>query len=351
MRASQIFLVPALIASIGAAQAAKVPQGVHKVKAGETASKIARSYGLSLPRLAALNPKIKLSKLSLGMTLQVGGSPRPSGVAHIEPAAAEAPQVESVQARKEPLAPIPALPTIPSIAPSTLIHLERVLPNSLGKTLSSSVPGPEASFPQSSPASLPLLQAVFLPSTGMEYESMVAASLGFEPADPSHLDLLWPVETRTVSSAWGPRIRTRTVRVVKATVKKRIRTKYRSSHKGVDLTAPIGTDVYAAMDGRVILTGKHRQYGNFVLIDHGNGIQTMYAHHCANYARIGDIVRRGQKIAEVGRTGNATGPHLHFELRVQGQPHNPLPYLDDVEEIPSELVAFNNAAAPSAPKH
>jgi murein DD-endopeptidase MepM/ murein hydrolase activator NlpD len=101
------------------------------------------------------------------------------------------------------------------------------------------------------------------------------------------------------------------------------------------------------MDGRVILTGKHRQYGNFVLVDHGNGVQTMYAHHRANLAQIGDIVSRGQKIAEVGRTGNATGPHLHFELRLQGQAQNPLPYLDDTEEIPSELVAFNNAANPS----
>ena len=347
MRASQIFLVPALISFMGAAQAAKVPDGVHKVKKGDTASRIARLHGMSLTRLGDLNPKIKLSKLSLGMLLKVTGSSRPSSLDQIEPAAAEVPQPEAMAARTEPLAPVPALPVIPSTGPSTLIHLERVLPNSLGKTL----PGSEAtSLPTQPSSALPLLRSVFLPSTGLEYESVVAASLGFEPANPSHLDMLWPVETRTVSSAWGPRIRTRTVRVVKASVKKRVRVRYHSSHKGVDLTAPMGTDVYSAMDGRVILTGKHRQYGNFVLVDHGNGIQTMYAHHRANFARTGDIVHRGQKIAEVGRTGNSTGPHLHFELRIQGQPHNPLPYLDDVEEIPSELVAFNNAATPSTSK-
>jgi murein DD-endopeptidase MepM/ murein hydrolase activator NlpD len=72
----------------------------------------------------------------------------------------------------------------------------------------------------------------------------------FTPADPDHLDLLWPVETRTISSAWGPRMRSKTVRV-KNRRKKRVR--YRSRHKGVDLTAPMGTSIFAAMDGKVIM--------------------------------------------------------------------------------------------------
>jgi len=354
MRSSQILLVPALIATISTAQAAKTPEGIHRVKQGETAAKIARSHGMTLSRLAALNPKIKLAKLSAGMSLRVAGSARPvPGEDRVAAGAPEAPQAEALEARKEPLAPMPALPNIPSAAPSTLIHLERILPNTLSKALSAplSESGTAPLSTQPTSSALPLLHSVFLPSSGLEYESLVAANLGFEPVDPNHLDLLWPVATRTVSSAWGPRIRTKTVRVVKASVKKRVRVKYHSSHKGVDLTAPVGTNVYAALDGRVVLTGKHRQYGNFVLIDHGNGIQTMYAHHKLNLARTGDIVRRGQKIAEVGRTGNATGPHLHFELRLQGQANNPLPYLNDVEEIPAELVAFNNTTSPSTYKH
>lgn len=162
-----------------------------------------------------------------------------------------------MEARKEPLAPVEALPSIPSNAPSTLIHLERVLPNSLkfaDPVLPGIGPAPTSAVSQFRP---------ILPSSGLEYESQIAASLGFEPADPARLDLLWPVQTRSVSSAWGPRIRTRTVRIVKASVKKRIRVRYRSSHKGLDLTGPVGTDVYAAMDGRVVLAGKHRRSRQF----------------------------------------------------------------------------------------
>jgi murein DD-endopeptidase MepM/ murein hydrolase activator NlpD len=133
-------------------------------------------------------------------------------------------------------------------------------------------------------------------------------------------------------------MRTKTIRV-KDQRKKRIR--YRSRHKGVDLTAATGTAVFAALDGQVIFAGKHRQYGNYVLVDHGNGVMTLYAHHSLNLVQIGDIVRRGQKIAEVGRSGNATGPHLHFELRVDGVQRNPLPVLNDDEEVPAEMAAQN----------
>jgi murein DD-endopeptidase MepM/ murein hydrolase activator NlpD len=81
-----------------------------------------------------------------------------------------------------------------------------------------------------------------------------------------------------------------------------------------------------------------------VVLDHGNGVVTLYAHHNRNFVEKGEVVRRGQKIAEVGRTGNATGPHLHFELRLEGAPQNPLPYLNDVEEIPADIMAQNQAA-------
>ena len=101
------------------------------------------------------------------------------------------------------------------------------------------------------------------------------------------------------------------------------------------------TAVFAALDGQVVMAGKHKQYGNFVVVEHGNGVVTLYAHHKLNLVREGDIVRRGQKIAEVGRTGNSTGPHLHFELKIDGLQRNPLPVLNDEEEIPAEVAAQN----------
>ncbi|MFN2420994.1 MAG: M23 family metallopeptidase [Gemmatimonadota bacterium] len=89
-------------------------------------------------------------------------------------------------------------------------------------------------------------------------------------------------------------------------------------HSGLDLRAPSGTPVHAAADGLVVRSGTSGAYGNVVLIDHGSELQSLYGHNQENLVREGDRVRRGQIIALVGRTGNATGDHLHFELRWRG---------------------------------
>ncbi|MCS7223932.1 MAG: peptidoglycan DD-metalloendopeptidase family protein [Armatimonadetes bacterium] len=95
-------------------------------------------------------------------------------------------------------------------------------------------------------------------------------------------------------------------------------------HYGVDLAAPHGSPIYAAADGEVVYSGWRRAYGNTVIIDHGDGLATLYAHCSAILVREGQIVRKGQVIARVGSTGLSTGPHLHFEVRRFGQPMNPL---------------------------
>lgn len=86
-------------------------------------------------------------------------------------------------------------------------------------------------------------------------------------------------------------------------------------HRGVDLRATGGSPVYAVADGRVVRSGSSGAYGQLVEIDHGAGLHSVYAHHRRNLVDEGDEVRRGQVIALVGATGNATGDHLHFELR------------------------------------
>lgn len=98
-------------------------------------------------------------------------------------------------------------------------------------------------------------------------------------------------------------------------------------HSGLDFPAPTGTPILAAAGGVVVVSEYHPAYGNMVEVDHGNNLITRYAHASRVHVRKGDVVRRGQKIAEVGSTGRSTGPHLHFEVLVSGVPQDPMKFL------------------------
>ncbi len=99
--------------------------------------------------------------------------------------------------------------------------------------------------------------------------------------------------------------------------------KVKKLHTGIDIGAPSGTSIVAAADGEVIKSGWNNSYGNMVMIDHGGGIVTLYAHNSKLLVKKGDIVSRGQAISISGSTGRSTGPHLHFEVRVNGDYKNP----------------------------
>lgn len=99
-----------------------------------------------------------------------------------------------------------------------------------------------------------------------------------------------------------------------------------NNHKGIDLAANSGTPIEAALDGTVYFSGVASGYGNVVMIDHGDNTETVYAHCSTLKVSTGEKVTKGQIIAEVGSTGDSTGPHLHFEIRVNGTPVDPLQY-------------------------
>jgi len=98
-------------------------------------------------------------------------------------------------------------------------------------------------------------------------------------------------------------------------------------HTGLDFQAETGTPIQAAAGGVVVAAEVHPQYGNMVEVDHGNNLITRYAHASRLLVKKGDLVKRGQKVAEVGTTGRSTGPHLHFEVLVQGVPQDPQKFL------------------------
>jgi murein DD-endopeptidase MepM/ murein hydrolase activator NlpD len=103
-------------------------------------------------------------------------------------------------------------------------------------------------------------------------------------------------------------------------------------HSGQDFAVPIGTNVVAAHGGTVVKAGPNGAgdgpaYGNAIVIKHGNGLYTQYAHLSRVDVKVGQVVTTGQHIARSGNTGNSTGPHLHFEIRYQGSPRNPANFL------------------------
>ncbi len=114
---------------------------------------------------------------------------------------------------------------------------------------------------------------------------------------------------------------------VKGKISSKYGPRWGREHAGIDIAAPTGTNVFASMAGKVSFSGWHGGYGNLIIIDHGNGLQTYYAHNSKLLVRKGQTVDKGTHIAEVGSTGNSTGPHSHFEIRKNGTPVNPYNYL------------------------
>ncbi|MBI5569823.1 MAG: LysM peptidoglycan-binding domain-containing M23 family metallopeptidase [Desulfomonile tiedjei] len=152
-------------------------------------------------------------------------------------------------------------------------------------------------------------------SSTKELGSVVVKALRGQ-RDPSVPNLKFPVAKGVMTSPFGHR--------------------WGRFHKGLDIAAAVGTPVLSCADGRVIFTGsrkRFRRYGNTVLVYHGQGVYTYYAHLNQILVKKNDKVQQGQKIALVGNTGRSTGPHLHLEVRVKNNLYNPLAYFS-----PSELV-------------
>jgi Membrane proteins related to metalloendopeptidases len=129
-----------------------------------------------------------------------------------------------------------------------------------------------------------------------------------------HMPSIWPIHT-FINCAFGMRFHP-------------IYKKY-ILHEGLDINASYGAPIEAAADGVITCAEWERGYGNLIKIDHGNGYETRYGHNSRLLVSVGQKVRKGQKIALAGATGEATGPHCHYEVRIHGNPINPVPFLQN----------------------
>lgn len=154
--------------------------------------------------------------------------------------------------------------------------------------------------------------------------SMIEAQMLEDRIRKSLLPTSLPVETQWNASTYGWRVDPFTGE--------------RAMHEGVDFVASQGTSIRAAAAGVVISAERHPQYGNLVEIDHGKELITRYAHASKILVKPGQLVKRGQKVAEVGSTGRSTGPHLHFEVRIRGLAQNPDRFLRMAQNAPGSLA-------------
>ena len=126
--------------------------------------------------------------------------------------------------------------------------------------------------------------------------------------------MVWPCPTYTyISSEFGGRVSP-------------ITGEWQSGHKGIDIASGKGNPVIAAASGTVVKSYLSSSYGNYVVISHGGGLMTAYGHQSSFAVSVGDVVTQGQVIGYVGSTGNSTGPHLHFEVYVNGATVDPKSY-------------------------
>jgi murein DD-endopeptidase MepM/ murein hydrolase activator NlpD len=190
---------------------------------------------------------------------------------------------------------LPARPVSHTVQPGdTIYHIARLYAVSPASLM--------AANGLSDPRQLAIGQTLIIPTNGR-----TTRTASFWPVARADRQFAWPVTGGLVSSPFGIR--------------------HGVMHHGIDIAAPAGTAVRAADDGSVVFAGRLSGYGNVVILQHSGGYVTVYGHNQRNLVRFGAKVVRGQVIAEIGSTGRATGPNLHFEVRFRGQAQNPLAYL------------------------
>ena len=255
---------------------------IYKVKSGENISKIAHKFGLNVSTINWANNLTSKSTIQVGQELTI---PPTDGIYYT---------VESGD-------------TLSEIAKIHGVDIKKIY-----------------AFNDLNDKKLKAKQKIFIPEAKKVY---IVRSLEI-PAKNGGKKLVYTIPKIEVSS--GGTIASMGVKLQRPT--QGVLTQgYHKGHYAIDIANKLNTPIYAAAGGKVIKSsnGWNYGYGNYIVIDHGNGVQTLYAHNHIRKVEVGDVVKRGQLISLMGNTGNVFGPtgiHLHFELRINGRKVNPLNY-------------------------
>lgn len=251
----------------------------YRVKAGETLYRIAKAYGLTVEELMAANGIADARALAVGTELSIPGAE------HEQPV--PPPEIGALQPAEDTPAPAPHGAGHGS---GSGMQAAIASASSKGRRVT-----PETHEDPSEPTPI----RVPVPAHG-------------KPAPPS--------AARAGSLQWP----------LRGVLYARFGKKGKEPHDGIDLAAPEGTPVATAAEGTVLYAGEQRGYGLIAIVEHENGLVTLYAHNRDLRVKTGQRVRAGQVVATVGESGRTSGPHLHFEVRKDGVPVDPLPYLGAV---------------------
>jgi lipoprotein NlpD len=305
----------------------EVVRVVHRVEKGQTLFRIARTYGLSPEELAEANGLEVTAALAVGTELVIPGA--------VEPATVPPPGAPPVPVKPTPpvasvwetaVEPRAGQPLPPELLRAFEIGAEPPpseppLPDELVRAFDQPTP------PPARPAAPPRPAAVAPRTSDEPRVGAVPASIGPSPAAEARLAPRTGTVPRGSTAAASTSLLQWPLRGV---LYARFGKKGREPHDGIDLAAPAGTPVRTAAEGVVLFAGPQAGYGLIVLVQHERGLVTVYAHSRDVRVRSGQAVRPGQVIATVGESGKTSGPHLHFEVRVEGEPVDPMRFLGPV---------------------
>jgi len=262
-----------------------VEEAVYVVEKGDTFSGIAKELGISINQLADLNPDVIIDKIWVGDELVVQQS-------------------------------------VPVLSVWTLdnVTYEQTIESPIEYIDTEDMYKGETKVVQQGEDGMAQVNANVRYVNGYETEQTVLSTTVVQEATTTQILRGTKVKPKTASKGTY-------VWPVSGRITSRYGYRHGEFHTGLDIAVPTGTTVKAADGGTVTYAGRRGNYGNLVIITHDNGAQTYYAHNSSLLVSVGDKVYQGQAIARSGSTGRSTGPHCHFEIRINGQTKNPLSYL------------------------